>query len=177
MINPIPEGISMEDRYGELVISRRWFSSKVFFLLFFAIFWDVFLFSFYKQLLSGDSVPTMAALFPLLHVGVGIGITYSVITGFVNKTVISVSPDLLGIRHTPLPWRGNRTLHRSDFIQLYVEEVRQKNSVSYRLNAVLNNHKKLKLLSGIYDRSQAVFFEKEIEKYMGIQDEPISGEA
>lgn len=176
MINPIPEGMSMEERFGELVLSRKWFSKKVVLMLVFAIFWDGFLFNFYKMMLSGDTVPIGAVLFPLLHVAVGVGITYSAIAGLVNKTTITIGADQLTIRHAPLPWMGNRTLYRYDFVQLYVEEVRRKNNASYRLNAVLTNHKKLKLLSGIDDRSQALFVEKEIEKFMGIQDERVSGE-
>jgi len=176
MINPIPEGISMEERYGELVLSRKWFSIGAVLLLVFAIFWDGFLFTFYKMMLSGDTVPIGAVLFPVLHVAAGVGITYSAIAGLVNKTTITVGVDQLTIRHGPIPWRGNRTLYRSDFVQLYVEEVRRKNNTSYRLNAVLANQKKLKLLSGIDERSQAIFVEKEIEKFMDIQDERVSGE-
>jgi hypothetical protein len=146
------------------------------FLLFFAIFWDGFLIFFYKMILSGDSVPIVAILIPMLHVGAGVGLTYMVLTGFVNSTVITVESDQLTIKHRPLPWLGNRTLNRNDFIQLYCEEVRNKNGSSYRLNAVLQNHKKLKLISGIQDRSQAIYFEREIERFMGIDNVHVDGE-
>jgi hypothetical protein len=99
-----------------------------------------------------------------------------VLTGFVNSTVITVESDQLTIKHRPLPWLGNRTLYRNDFIQLYCEEVRNKNGSSYRLNAVLQNHKKLKLISGIQDRSQAIYFEREIERFMGIENVHVDGE-
>ncbi len=179
MITPIPTGINFTQENGQLTITRRWFSPMIIFLLFFTILWDGFLFFFYKMMFWGG-MSTFVALFPILHVAVGVGLTYSVLTGFLNKTIITVYMDELTIKHRPLPWRGNRTLHRNDILQLYCEEVSHRNShrhsSSYRMNAVLSNQRKLVLLTGISDRSQVIYFEKEIEKFMGIQDVPVAGE-
>ena len=70
----------------------------------------------------------------------GVGLTYTVLTGFINRTRVEVNRALLTIRHGPLPWVGNRVLPGRSLAQLYGEEVISKSrngtSVSYSLFAV-----------------------------------------
>jgi hypothetical protein len=122
----------------------------------------------------------MMILFPLLHVGVGVGLTYYTVAGFLNRTVVEVSHEGLRIYHTPLPWFGNKTIPVSDLAQLYREEVvsRENRStrVTYQLSAVSKESKKIKLLGGIETADVALFLEQEIEKWLGIKDVKVAGE-
>ncbi|HVJ83988.1 MAG TPA: hypothetical protein VM452_00010 [Caulifigura sp.] len=119
-----PSGI-MQDTGpgGELYLRRSWFSPQLIFLAFFCVFWDGFLIFWYSIALFGNAKMQgpgpgdgfwMMVLFPLLHVAVGVGLTYSVVAGFLNKTQILVDTSQLHVRHQPVPWWGNRIVNVDD---------------------------------------------------------------
>jgi hypothetical protein len=141
------------------------------------VFWDGFLINLYSNLRGGA---TLAALFPLLHVAVGLGLTYSTLCGFVNRTHIIVTGDSLRVSHGPLPWWGNRTIPADELAQLYCEERiksgRNGQSATYYLNALLKDGRKVKLLSGLPEPDQALFIEQRVEERMGIVDVEVGGE-
>lgn len=177
---PMPENISIEKRGFGLMLTYRWFSTKFLFLAPFCLFWDGFLVFWYYKVFT-EGAPLVAILFPLIHLCVGIGLTYSTIAGFVNRTVLNVSKEFISIVHRPLPWLGNKTIPGYSITQLYVEEVvrttRRGASVSYRLNAITNENKKVKLASNLDSHDTAIFLEQEIESYLGLQDRKVPGEA
>jgi len=83
---PLPGGMKI-DRWGpELTITRRWFSAVLLFLVFFCIAWDSFLVFWYTMAFRADA-PWIMKVFPIVHVAVGVGLTYYTIAGFVNSTV------------------------------------------------------------------------------------------
>lgn len=175
----MPRGYSLGTDGADLVITRRWFSAKYIFLLFFCIFWDGFLFFWYSTAVSGGA-PLVAILFPLLHVGVGVFLTYTTIAGFLNRTRVSVNPAELRIKHYPLPWPGNRTVPRQELEQLFCSEKlsNSKNGVhyTYGLYAVLAGGRREKLVTGLDSPEDALFLEQKIEGYLGITDRPVVGE-
>jgi hypothetical protein len=191
---PLPKGLSVQREEpagigfgeaagrGKLVILRRWFSPKYVFLLFFCVVWDGFLLFWYSIVFSqgGEGPAVIMGLFPLLHVAVGVGLTYSTLAGFLNTTTLTVEDDLLRVRHRPVPWIGNRDLRVADLKQLYVREhvsrSRNGTSTTYRVHAVLDGGNDLKLLSGLEDASQALYVEQQIERHLGIVDEAVGGE-
>ncbi|MGB1111229.1 MAG: hypothetical protein ACPG4N_12785, partial [Gammaproteobacteria bacterium] len=74
MLDPgMPEGMEVNRDPRYLQIRRRWYHPLYWFLAVFALFWNLFLVGFYSNM--GGDAPLMAKLFPLLHVGVGIGIS------------------------------------------------------------------------------------------------------
>jgi hypothetical protein len=176
---PTPERIVVDHTPDGLVLSYRWFTWTYILLAVFALFWDGFLVFWYSVAFSQDA-PWIMFVFPLLHVSVGVGLTYTALAGFYNKTIITVGMGNLTIRHTPLPWPGNRTVQASELVQLYSEErvTRSNNGtrITYQLSAISNQNKKIKLLNGLNSPDEVRFFEHQIEEQLGIQDRPVEGE-
>jgi hypothetical protein len=176
---PIPEHISMEQTSGGLLFSYRWFSPAYIFIALFAIAWDGFL-VFWYSVATSQNAPLMMLLFPIIHVLVGIGITYYALAGFYNKTLVLVGEGKLTIQHTPLPWPGNRVLQAADLTQLYSQErviqTRNGTQVKYQLNAITRDNKKIALMSNLTAPDQVRFLEHKIEENLGITDIPVEGE-
>ncbi|MEO1628260.1 MAG: hypothetical protein AAFV25_24135, partial [Bacteroidota bacterium] len=164
----------------ELNIQFRWFTPVAFFLAFFCVVWDGFLIFWYAMGSQSDA-PIFFYVFPLLHVAVGVGLTYYTICLFMNKTYIKVGGGELDIRHAPVPWwRGNTQIAANEIEQLYVKEVKQnkKNGqYNYKLQARLHNGKHISILNidqGDSDMMQRL--EKEIEDFLQLEDEAVPGE-
>ena len=120
------------------------------------------------------------AAFGTLHGAVGIGLSYYVLAGYINRTVIKVNRNMLTIKHGPLPWFGNKQLHSHDLAQLYCKECmhRHKNSSSctYEVHAILKDGQHAKLVTGLDESEQALYLEQEIERFLRIEDQPVRGE-
>ena len=176
---PLPPKFRMEDWGRDLVITWRWFSPKFLALAFFCAFWDGFLVFWYVMAFR-QGAPLVMKLFPILHLAVGVGLTYFTLAGFLNRTAVKVSRDALGISHSPLPWPGNRVLPSTEIEQLYCGERMHRHrhscSYSYQLNAVGRDGSKIKLISGLEEPEAALFLEQAIEARLGIQDRPVRGE-
>lgn len=165
---------------GRLVMRRSWYSHQIIFLAFFCLIWDGFLITWYKVLLGAERGPGFFFfVFPLLHVAVGVGLTYRTLAGFLNKTWITVAGGELTIRHGPLPWFGNRAVPSAEIGQLYCEQsvIRNRNStsVSYNLCAVLRDGRKVDLIKSL-PSEQALYLEHRIEEHLGIEPAPVAGE-
>jgi hypothetical protein len=187
---PRPERIARELLPTGLRLTWRWYSPAAWFLAAFCVFWDGFLVFWYAgatadvdfsqgyEALRGPQL--MMLVFPLLHVGAGLGISYFTACRFLNRTVVDVSPREIRVTVGPLPWPGNRTVSPMQVAQVFREEiVRQtKNgrSITYNVSAALKDQSKVKLLSGLDSPDQALFLEQEIERHLGIRDQPVAGE-
>lgn len=177
----LPPGFQVEDEGTATRISWRWFGLKYLAMLGFCVVWDGFLFFWYGTLLSSEHPPLVAALFPLIHVGAGVWITYTTLAGLLNSTRIDVSRSELTLRHGPLPWPGNKTLPGRSLAQLYVEEVTQtsnkgRQTTTYHLLAMDREGRKVKLLTNLEEKDQALYLEQLLEHRLGIEDAPVDGE-
>ena len=190
---PVPERFTVENDGQELTIRQRWFQWGLLFLLFFAIAWDSFLVGWYWMLTSGpcggnDGMPGPFKLiffvFPIAHVAVGVGLTYFVLAGFLNSTVIRVADGMLSVRHGPLPWRGNLDLPTDGIEQIYCQNKLRTNrddnghtstSMSYEVHAVVAGQKR-KLLGGLHEADHALFVEQTLERFLKIEDRAVHGE-
>ena len=118
--------------------------------------------------------------FPVLHVAVGVFLTYLTTAMFVNKTEIKVNSEKVMVYHGPLPWPGNKQISRFDIDQLYVEEKvhRGKHGLryTYQVHVVNKEGNKTTLVSHLQKREQACFIEQQIELFLGIKDRPMQGE-
>jgi hypothetical protein len=175
----LPRGMEMFTRSNGLRIVRRWFGAKVIALTFFCIFWDGFMITWYAIAITKKVWP-MAA-FGLLHAAVGIGLTYYVIAGFLNRTVITVLNGRLNIDHGPIPVPGKLSMSADELDQLYAKRKvsHSRNggtSVSYELHARLTGGQDRKLLGGLTKEEHALFIEQQIESFLGIEDRAVSGE-
>jgi hypothetical protein len=176
---PMPENIRIEHRADGLTLSYRWFSAKFIFLALFCLFWDGFLVFWYGIALSQDA-PWIMLVFPLLHLAVGVFLTYYTVAGIYNRTIITVGQGKLSIQHAPLPWPGSRVLQASEISQLYCEETTSRGrngpQTSYRLSAVTSDNKKINLLTGFDSPDSARFLERQVEEWLGIRDRRVEGE-
>jgi hypothetical protein len=176
---PLPENVTVTREAGALTITYRWFRPIHLFLVLFCIFWDGFLVFWYREALQRPSPSNIAIWFPLLHVAVGVGLTYSTLAGLANRTRVVVQSGVIAIRHGPLPWLGNRQVGAESIRQLYREETisRGRNaSASYHLNAITPDNRKLRLIRSVPTADVALYLEQEIERTLGIEDRRVSGE-
>ncbi len=191
---PRPEGLEVRETFfepnepgyrdaprsrGTVTIVRRWFAPQFIFLLFFCIAWDAFLVFWYTNATQGPGAfAWIAAIFPIAHVAVGVGLTYYTIAGFVNHTTIKLDEHNLSVRHAPLPWKGNHTLAREEIRQLYCEhqvsEGKNGPSHSYHLSAVLADGRKVRLAAMPVE--QGKYIEELLEDKLGIENMAVPGE-
>lgn len=176
---PQPRGIAIDDLGGRLRLARRWFRWPLLFLVFFCAAWDSFLVFWYSIAFS-ENAPWIMVVFPVAHVAVGVGLTYFVLCGLLNRTVIDVESGRFTVRHGPLPWPGNRTIDIADLKQLYcrrkLHSSRNGTSEAFELHAILADGKQLKLVSGLDEAEHALYLEQQIEKHLGLRDAPVAGE-
>jgi hypothetical protein len=174
----LPAKLQVEEDGQRTVLSWRWFKLQHILMAVFCVFWIGFLVVWYSLLLFAKGDALLAPmLFPLLHVGAGVAITYATLAGFLNTTRVEVSRGELTIHHGPLPWPGSRTMPGRELSQLYGQEVRgSKGSVSYSLFALDKQGRKVKLLSGFDDKDQVLYLEQALERRLGIEDSPVDGE-
>ncbi len=175
---PMPKGIEVENFGGELQISRRWFSPMIIALTIFALFWNGFMVMWYGIAIYNRI--WVMALFGLLHAGIGVGLIYYVLAGYLNTTVIKANMGDLEIKHGPLPSPGNTRPDRGLIGQLYckakIHRGRNSTGCSYELHATTKDGKHKKLLTGLTESEQALYLEQEIERFLDIKDRPVRGE-
>jgi hypothetical protein len=179
----VPEKIQISKNFQHLRIVRKWFGFKFVFLTLFVIVWDAFLVNWYAMAFSSSlqsGFDLMFVFFPLIHVAVGIGLTYYVLTGYLNKTFIDVTANSITIKHVPLPFWGNKKVSSKTVIQLYCKKddfLGARNGYrAFAVHAITSERKNIKLLSGLDTSEQALFIEQEIEKFLNIEDKPVKGE-
>jgi hypothetical protein len=169
----------VEEWGSELAVSYSWFTWGVLFLVFFCVIWDGFLVFWYGIGLS-EGAPWIMFVFPLLHVAVGVGLTYFVICCFINSTTIRVAGGEIEVKHGPLPCGKTQRVTTAELEQLFCKEEisRNKNSTSYKYHVMarLTGGADKKLISGFDDATQAVYLERLIEKHLRIEDRALSGE-
>ena len=85
----VPEKMQISKNFQQLRIVRKWFGFKFVFLTLFVIIWDAFLVNWYAMAFSSSfqsAFDLMFFLFPLIHVAVGIGLTYYVLTDSTERS-------------------------------------------------------------------------------------------
>lgn len=172
---PRPPTLVVRDDGDVRVIRRRWFRPALVFLLFFCIAWDSFLVFWYAMAVfapAPGAFSLIAIIFPICHVAVGVGLTYSVIAGFLNKTYIGVTTEGLYVRHRPVPWYGNLNLPAADVREVYVERTYTTQSGNrpvqqmYSVIAVLGDTRK-KVMGGL-ELPEAQFCAQQLTDWLGL---------
>lgn len=156
---------------GTLTIRRRWFEAQHVFLLFFCIAWDAFLVNWYGMAFAGDA-PLIMVVFPIAHVAVGVGLTYYVLAGFLNRTTIEVTDGMLLVRHGPMPWRGNLRVPVAALRSVYVKATTStgsKGHVSVRHSVVADTDVAIESpLLALTDSTQAEFIAAALAEHLGV---------
>ena len=181
---PQPDGVHIDEWANELVITRRWFTPILFFMLFFCVAWDSFLVFWYWMGLThmADMGPMriIMLVFPICHVAVGVGLTYATVCGFFNRTIIQVNRVELMVRHGPVPCPGNRTLHVDSIQQLFTQVCTPTNNgqpiAQFQVKVLLTDGRSLNLLGSLPDAQQAEFIRQKIEQFLNLKHQPVAGE-
>ncbi len=178
---PRPENVKFEKRSDSIRLVRRWFTPMVLSLAFFCLFWDGFLCFWYIAALSSPKGPQIVMLlFPMLHLAVGVGLTYYVIAALLNRTTIKVDRQWFIVQHDPVPWPGEVKVPVRELEQLYCQEQttqrKRSSSASYTLSAVLKDGRKKTLLTGLDGPEVAAFIEQQVEGWLNIEDQRVVGE-
>jgi hypothetical protein len=177
---PRPESVRFEKRSDSITLVRRWFSFKIIPLVFFCVVWDGFLCFWYGTALFSGGGNIIMLLFPMLHLAVGVGLTYYVIATFLNHTTIRVDRQMFSVLHDPVPWTGEIKVPVADLTQLYctqkVSSGKNSTTITYDLNAVLKDGTKKTLLTGLDAPEVASFIEQQIELWLDITDKRVAGE-
>jgi hypothetical protein len=181
---PKPNRFIVEEFGSELTVSYRWFTPALFFMVFFCLFWDGFMVMWYSiaisQILNGQPAAWAMAAFGLLHLAVGVGITYSTLASFVNRTEVKLAGGMLTVRHGPMRWGGNHTLSVDDILQFYCSDrthsSRRRHWSSYQLNVLKKDGTKLVLLASLTEPEEALFLEEQLELKLGIAPRQVPGE-
>jgi hypothetical protein len=180
---PIPQKFVVDRRGDSLSVSWRWYRAAQHLPLFaFCIAWDAFLVYWYFAPEPGE-VGWLHYVFPIAHVSVGLFLSYTVLAGLFNRTIVSASRGALKIQHTGLPWPGNRELPRDSVRQLYVKEERRRakrrsndDVVTYDLCALLESQREVELLDGLEELGHARYLERVFEQHLGIKDRTVPDE-
>ena len=177
---PLPTRFVVEDDGQVLRVQWRWFRPSALALLLFCAVWDGFLVMFYTGMVLGNA-PAAAFAFPLVHLAVGVGLTYVAVAQLANRTAVEVRSGTVTVRHRPLPWRGNRTWAREELRQLYGARrvQRSKGQVTghtFDLCGLDVEGRTRTLLSGLTEQEQVLWLEQALEKRLGILDKPVDGE-
>lgn len=164
-----------------MAIEFKWFTPTAFFYLFFTIAWNAFL-AFWYSMAIGGGAPFIFIIFPVIHVAVGIYLSYFTLCQFVNKTNIEIDESYLTIRHSPVPWwRGNVEIPTPRIDQLYVKENKSegKNGTSYsyalRARLIDDTDREILAVQGV-ENAQMLQIEEQLERFIGIADRPVKGE-
>lgn len=192
---PLPDRMEIDESQPGLKIRYRWFTPAIFLLAGFCLIWDGFLFVWYYLISQGItftatggrgpdlSLAICLGIFPLIHVALGLVLTYYVICACFNRTTVTAERGLLKIRHHPLPWPGSITIPTTHLKQLYCREyIRTShrhgyhNYARYELRAILRDQRQKVLFRNFTDPEPILFLETAIEQHFGIRDEPVAGE-
>ncbi len=179
ILTPVPESITFTENNQLLSIEKNWFKPVHIASLVFALMWNGFLGFFYSSLIAGNALLFVYG-FTLLHLAAGLWLMYFAVCGLINKTVISTSRREITIKHQPLPWSGNRTIHRNEIEQLFVlqriHSGKNTTTITYDIQAIISGNKAINLVKGLETPEEAKFIENKIEHFLQIEDKPVKGE-
>jgi hypothetical protein len=176
-----PRGMVVREEGPAWVARWRWFNFQYLFLLGFCVVWDGFLVGWYSMAFHAQWgwAALIPVLFPIMHVAVGVGLTYGALAGLFNSTEVRVDGGMVTVRHGPVPWKGAR-LEVAKIEQLYVRDrgAKQRSSptdMRYDLCALVEGTAvKVMRLDTL---EQGRFLEQAIERRLGIVPRRVAGEA
>jgi hypothetical protein len=180
-----PKHYRVEDFGPDLTIRWSWYNHAIWLLVFFAIIWDGFLLFWYAMAFQGihkvnDGPMWLMLVFPLIHVAVGVGITYACLLGFINRTELKLARHELSIWHGPLPCTGNRRINPTDIRQLFCAEkyrrTKHGGTYYYSLNVLLNDGERICLINNILEATEVLYLERVLEERLQLPQERVPGD-
>ncbi|WP_254509313.1 hypothetical protein [Anatilimnocola floriformis] len=180
-----PRHWRVDDFGPDLSIGWRWYTHAIWFLVFFAIFWNGFLLAWYTFaigafLKGGGWFAVIPIVFPMLHLLAGIGMIYWILVTFINRTEVRIASGELSVYQGPLPTWGNKRISVFEISQLFVtEQCHHRDhgyAYSYNLNVLLNSGERMSLLSSISEPADALYLERTLEQRLQIVDQRVAGD-
>lgn len=180
-----PKHYTVEDFGPDLSIRWRWYTHAIWFLVFFAIVWDGFLLVWYAAVLRSVGKADgpgfwIGLLFPLIHVAVGIGITYACVACFFNRTEIKLASSELSVWNGPLPSFGNRAVNSMEIRQLFCSEKYRRGKHGgqyyYSLNVLLQSGERIVLVDNVLEPMDVLYLERALEERLKLADERVPGD-
>lgn len=176
----LPDKLEVNYTGSGFEIARKWFGLSTIIMTVFVVFWDGFLLFWYSLAFGAAHGNLIMVLFPLMHVAIGIGLTYSTVASWLNSTRVKIDQGFVSVRNGPVPWFGNKDFLTGDLKQLYSKETisqgRNSTSATYEVHLITTSGKSEALVKGLETSEQALFIEQEIERHLGIEDVPVRGQ-
>lgn len=179
---PLPGSLRVRETETELIITRPW-AKLISPLGLPALFLCAGLMLVSSVRLVEQGFP--AFIFAIALLGGGLFGLYAGLTSLFNKTTLRVSPATLEIKHGPIPvpFLPTFSFDASQIKQLYVAETIKADqgwtTYQYHLCVLTTADKHIALLFPEMRFStweQALYFEQEIERYLGLSDQPFPQE-
>ncbi|MGJ3237859.1 MAG: hypothetical protein ACFE0Q_04050 [Anaerolineae bacterium] len=180
-----PEKFKLNRLADGIEIRYRWLGKQHMGLTFFAVIWNAFIIFFTSVMFMADGADfePMMIVFLLPFYAVGIGMTYYVVTGFLNTTSIQIRGGQIQTQHSPIPMLGirNETVDRRAIEQVYCQRrvAYESNDVPvyvFDVHYIKKGGEDVKLLKGLDSIHKAVFIEQQIEHLYRIPDQPVDTE-
>jgi hypothetical protein len=178
----VPRSIRVDNFGTELRLSRRWFNSGAFGLLIFTLFLSGFVGAFVGMLIQGFVRGAPPPLLSLILIApflvITLSLAYITLAMFLNKTVVVATSSSLTTSHGPLMLRRSVSVDVADVEQVFVKRSVPNNSeATYEVWARMADDEDHELIADIPDFKAARYIEQEIERFLGLPDLPVVGEA
>ncbi len=162
---------------GDLEIHHHHRTLQLIFLTIFTIFWDGFMIMWFGIAYSTNNW-TMAA-FGSIHALAGFGLTYWLLTSYLNTTRIVISQDDLTVTTAPIYVHAPRRIPLDDVIGASVKRSswRSNGQHHYEVYADVIQGGRRKIAGSLIEYHDAAFIKQEIERFLGIEDDHYSDEA
>ncbi len=130
-------------------------------------------FLFLRGLAQGPPIPAFIAIAAVLGY---VGVAY-----LLNSTTVEAQAGWLTVTHGPVPWLGGTRIPLEDLEQVFCTEIAEtrkgRRTTNYDLVALRRDGRRVNLVRGFDTLDHALEFEARIEKYAGIRDRTVPGEA
>jgi hypothetical protein len=179
---PPSDNMQIEETKNELIIKYKWNKTVGYIALAFGLVWTAITANFFlgDEISTDGDIPWFALVFITPFIGAGLFIFYVGLAYVLNTTMITINFDNVGVRHRPIPWKGNVDIYKYDLKQLYVKRQTHKGKhgerYSYSLNAIDRENNDRVLLQILQNAQEAKWIEQKMEKFLKIEDKRVSGE-
>jgi hypothetical protein len=175
---PLPKGFSREVQVDRLIIRRSWRAyDNMAAIALFVLVWNAVLFGWFFRTEIRWTALTMNEIFPLLFVGFGLFLAYSVIGTFANTTVLEITPDALQIKTGPIPWHREVRVTTGEIRSVFCRERGRFGNPSHQVLAVLVSGQEKSLIEGLIKPEQADFYAQEIRSWLKLPDDDLAPDA
>lgn len=162
------ERVGHSKREARLVITQRWYHPLAFFILGLMVFLMACI---AVGRLKGN---VSLALFIVVAVPVVAG-TYWALTTLINSTIMTITVEMVRIRHRPLPWKPSTALKASlvDYLVMKTKEYQTEHDTvtELSLHAVLKSRSKVRLL-GSLQKEEVDLLISTITDFLGLRSDP-----